>query len=239
MAGAWVSIGYHEEELLFAIDLLRRGDTIVDVGANIGIYSMCAAAVGAEAIAFEPIKAARLAFEFNERINGVTKQVTVYPFALSDFEGSASMTSELESSNRFLLPNERADSLPVTVRKLDDVLDAQSIHSPTVLKVDAEGADEAVLRGARELLSRCQPAVIVEIWAGGLGVRSFLESLGYGIFHYNSRLRTLEPIASSFSTDGYFVGIHRDRLSRTTELLQRSTQSRGGPSVTWLPLFSS
>jgi len=239
IAGSWVSMGYHEEELVFALAFLRPGDTLIDVGANIGVYSMAAAAAGAGVVAFEPVGDARFVFETNARLNHASERIKLLPFALADFDGTAQMTSGLESSNRFLREGETGASAPVAVRTLDSLTtDLDLGRGKVVLKVDAEGSDEAVLRGARSLLSTAHPAVIVEVWCGGPGVRRLLEALGYQMYHYDSLTRRLEAIPQSFNGQGYFVAIHRDELALTEERLATAAarpQERLAPTILWRP----
>ena len=67
LASAWVSAGFHEEELLFLRDFAGPADVLADVGANLGAYSLVAVSSGATSIAFEPDPRARAILEENVR----------------------------------------------------------------------------------------------------------------------------------------------------------------------------
>lgn len=233
MAGTWVSIGYHEEELVFLRETIAPEDLFVDVGANIGVYSMVAAARGARVVAFEPFPQAREAFLENVTLNGCADRVTVHPCALSDERSTMTLTTDLESSNHLVVG--AGSGLTVDVRLLDEVLsnDALSGRRVAIVKVDAEGFDANVLRGARRILTEQKPCVIVEVWAGGREVREILEPLGYAIYHFDATRRELEFVPSDFSSEGYFVAIHAESIDRIRERLRSSPTRRAAPAVTW------
>ena len=232
MAGVWVSIGYHEEELLFLLSVLQPDEVFVDVGANIGVYSMVASACGARVVAFEPVATARAAFEENVRLNRAEATTRVHPVALSDEPGKMKITNDLESSNHLVVGE--GEGTWVDVCRLDDVLEADKPRSRIgVIKVDAEGFDANVLRGAQSTLSRYRPAVIVEVWAGGRDVRAVLEPLGYKMFHFVAPRQTLESIDDDFAQEGYFVAVHLDEIDRITSRLAKARTPDLAPRVRW------
>lgn len=237
MAGAWIAVGLHEpSEMLFAHDLLRPGDAFVDVGANLGVYSMIAAGRGARAIAFEPNADARGALEENARRNGA--RVEVLPFAAADMDARARLTTDLESSNHLVLSEAPgAVGVEIEVRRVDTVVPPLlgTGESIALMKVDAEGFDADVLRGARSVLAVHKPAVVVEIWAGGREVREVLAASGYDVFFYDADAHALVPIPEDYARHGYFLGVHRERRAATeARLREPRTLVRAAPRVTWL-----
>lgn len=241
MAGAWIAVGLHEPaEMLFAIHLLRPDDLFVDVGANLGIYTVLAARRGARVVAFEPVPRAHAALARNLALNGIAGNVRVVPAALADVAGRFPLTTHLESSNHLVrqgIPVAPGSTM-VDVARLDDVLPAGAApDGPALLKVDAEGADELVLAGAVRTLERARPAVIVEIWAGGRGVRELLEARGYLAFRYAFQQRALVPLDVGFEGDGYLIAVHRTRLDETRARLQAAAPVLIEPPRVrwWLP----
>jgi predicted RNA methylase len=108
LAAAWLSVGDHEAELSFVRALLRSEDTFVDVGANIGVYSIIAAVRGARVLAFEPNASARATLTANLALNHVEDSVQVLSCALADFSGRARFTTDLEAANHLdIEPEER------------------------------------------------------------------------------------------------------------------------------------
>jgi FkbM family methyltransferase len=229
LAAAWVSVGDHEAELPFVRTLLRPEDTFVDVGANIGVYTVVAALRGARVLAFEPNANARGMLSANLALNRVEDRVEVLPFALADFSGPARFTTDLESSNH-LQTTPEANCEVVEVRELDALV--KPARQVTLVKIDAEGFDEAVLRGARGTLERERPVVIVETWAGAHSLRLFLGELGYEFFLYQDGL---QPLPADFSQDANLVAIHSARVEWVRERL-RTVQSerRRGPRAQWI-----
>ncbi|WP_254543880.1 FkbM family methyltransferase [Halomarina pelagica] len=148
------------DERAVAADLvsrLRPDDVVYDVGANLGIYTCLAADVVDTVIAFEPHpeNAARLA----DNVDLNDASVVVSRYALSDAAGVAELAITLEglgSAGHTLLTAANPDARTVSVetRRGDDLVAAGEIPPPTVVKVDAEGAELSVLRGLRETLSR-------------------------------------------------------------------------------------
>jgi FkbM family methyltransferase len=180
-------------------------------------------------MAFEPNGSARAILTANLALNHVEDRVQVWPFALADFSGPARFTTDLESSNH-LETDSKASGALVEVREFDALVKPSS--QVTVMKVDAEGFDEAVLRGARESLKRERPVVIVETWAGAHSLRQFLGTLGYEFFLYEGGLRSLPP---DFMDDANLVAIHAGRLEWVRDRLGAvHTGPRPRPRAKWI-----
>lgn len=137
---------------------------VVDVGAYRGDFAAAALAAfpGSSALLFEPgpSKAAAL----RERYRG-DPNVRVFEVALGDEQGDALLHEQEDSATDSLLPSAEAAeeaTRPVRVRRLDAVLDEEGVPSVDLLKVDTQGYDLRVLRGAEETLARCHPALLVE-----------------------------------------------------------------------------
>lgn len=229
LAGAWLSVGDHEAELPFVRALLRPGDTFVDVGANIGVYSVIAAVRGARVLAFEPNRSARETLKANVALNHVEARVQVESCALADFSGVARFTTDLESSNHLEVDSEATGEV-VEVRELDSMVDPGA--PVTLIKIDAEGFDEAVLRGARLTLERDRPVLIVETWSGAKSIRRLLGMLEYEFFLYEHDLRSLP---ADFAQDANIVAIHASRVDWVRERLRTSrSERRRGPRARWV-----
>lgn len=203
IAGCLLAVGFTEpREQHFVADICRPGDVFLDVGANIGLYGVTAGYQGATVVAFEPVeRAARLAEE-NMRRNRV--EGIVHRVALADRDGMTGFSegdvgAHIDPSG----PNE------VRVRRLDAFDIEPGVI--TILKVDAEGHDLEVLRGAHDLLAQILPIVLVEIWAGGREVRELLDPLGYRYFDYD--WRSCRLLDERGQLDGNLLAIHPDRLA--------------------------
>jgi FkbM family methyltransferase len=141
---------------------LKEGMTFVDVGAHVGTYTLLAAqAVGrdGEVHAFEPNPAAFKLLELNLRLNGFSN-VHAHPCAVADTGGTSELAIYAEATISSLAPREggaggRAvlKTVRTEVVRLDDLF-ALSGKRVDLVKVDVEGAELMVFRGARGLLER-------------------------------------------------------------------------------------
>ncbi len=131
---------------------LGPGALFVDVGANVGLYSLLALDAGAEVIACEPVAASRDQLEANLALNDYA--ATVLPVAVGAAPGQATMAGP-DLNRMHLAPGgESAGSLSVDrtveVRTLDDILGSRVADG---VKIDVEGAERLVLEGGREALA--------------------------------------------------------------------------------------
>jgi FkbM family methyltransferase len=237
MAAVLLGAGLTErEDALFVLDLLRPGDLFVDVGANIGFYTVLAARRGARVQAFEPAAQARAVCEHNARLNGVQARTTVSRAACGDARGVARFTTGLDIRNHLAGTEEPGVDVPVTT--LDDELAHQAHQSETavtMLKIDAEGHDLDVLRGALGAVERLRPAILIEIWLGGARVRELLDGLAYRPYAYDPDSRLLAEIAPGARQRGNLLLISDPTLERVrarVETAERPTLR--APSVRWM-----
>ena len=161
---------------------IRPGDTVLDVGANLGYFSGYFASLtgpGGNVISFEPNPIVRRILQRSVRRRRV-RAISVCEHAVSDVSGqvlslqinpltfgdNSTLNPDLKNRERMGWP-----VLEVKVRTLalDDLLQGdrlvfrgQSMPLPSFLKVDAEGNDLAVLQGATRILERARPFVMVE-----------------------------------------------------------------------------
>lgn len=221
------------EEMLFTTHLLRPGDLFVDVGANVGVYSLLASGVaGARSIAFEPVAATLARLRENVVLNGIGDRVDIRAVAAGGAGGVVRMRSDLGAQNRLLHPGEHGPRYPeVEIVRLDDSLPA----APMLMKIDVEGFELAVLEGAGTLLDASQlVGVIIELAGHGREfgfsddqVRTTLSARGFQEYRYDPRRRLLAPASG------------RDRRSSQNALFLRSIEIvaqrvRTAPP-TWIP----
>ena len=158
------------------VDSLRPGMTVIDVGAHIGFFTIGAARrVGptGQVHAFEPAALTLSALRHHVRLNDVADRVAVFGGVACDVVGEAtfyayrdSMAASLARSNvEDLNPEartERAAELTVPAITLDRYCAEREI-TPDVIKIDVEGAECHVLRGAADILRRHRPLIWCEI----------------------------------------------------------------------------
>ena len=198
--GAGVTLFYvvredYEPEVHFLEKLISPGDVFVDAGANCGVYTVAAAhfaGPSGKVLAFEPGEDSLAMLRRNVQLNRFN-HVHVFPLALSESSGTARLYSHNHGASSFTLGRtEEGDrlSFDIETATLDSVLARESITQVDVIKMDVEGAEELILRGATQLFDRCQPKVIFEINPPAIsrlnlsqqGAWDFLETRGYQFF---------------------------------------------------------
>jgi FkbM family methyltransferase len=195
MTGATGNVyaGLHEfEDMAFLLHFLREGECFVDVGANVGSYSVLAAAVcAARVVAFEPGDLARAALARNVADNQVGARVDIDLRAVSAHGGVRRFTRGQDTTNRF------ADDAAVDVEEVATVsLDEALVgRRPALLKIDVEGAESEVFAGAERLLHEAPPAAIIVELSGPdhVALQARLAAQGYTACRYLPFERRLVP----------------------------------------------
>jgi FkbM family methyltransferase len=185
---------YDRAELELVRRELSAGGDFVDVGAHIGMYSVAAALAGAgRVLAFEPNPAARDQLSANLELNGC-RNVIVTPKAAGDSDGETLLHVPATPDPSFssLVPGRFAEGEPVdvAVTTVDREVEAHGLR-PTVVKIDVEGGELAVVAGMRRTLE-LRPALVVEVnEESGRALATRLSPLGYRAFRVGRR--KLEP----------------------------------------------
>ena len=187
---------YERDEIRFVRRLLKPGDSAIDVGGHIGFFTMqMAAAVGPDGriYAFEPLDSNANLLERSIAENGFGDRVRFQRAAVGAAPGTATLTFPVETLNSggaYLLRN---GSAPLAGNQKKDVplvaLDALELRRPVrFIKMDVEGAEPQVLRGAARILKEDTPVILSELHptqlerASGVTAGEFLAqiaALGY------------------------------------------------------------
>jgi FkbM family methyltransferase len=166
----WGYSGYERGTTRLLGDLLPSRTCVVDVGANVGYYSVLAAATatGAEVHAFEPWPPAFRWLARNAALNGFPN-LHLNQAALSDVDGEARLylPADRAWSNASLLGGfvEQRGSLTVPAVRLDTYCRRKGIPRVDLIKLDVEGGELKVLEGLGDLLEAWWPDVICEVLA--------------------------------------------------------------------------
>jgi len=162
---------YEAETLQVLAGILRErpAPTVFDVGANTGFYSMAALALAPTACvhAFEPVPRIAQALTTNIMVNGLSNRVRVNTCAVAEHSGQVELHVPDETWGNATLNVDGFRGLAghvehVEAVTLDDYVAMHAIERIDVLKIDVEGHEDAVLRGARSVLARHRPAVLCE-----------------------------------------------------------------------------
>jgi FkbM family methyltransferase len=218
--------------------LVDRGDHVVDLGANVGWYTrILAEAVGSAGRVYsvEPIPRTFRFLEYSVRSLGLTN-ITLFNCASSDREGTAVMQVPRESAAENFYQasivsvedvDRRLRQVEVRVTALDTLLATTAVPI-TFIKCDVEGHEEHALRGARGTITRCHPAMLVELSADpdeegspACDLVRWLEQQGYGVYWLRSD-KLVRRMAGETSVNYFFLGeTHVDRLVRLGTSVER------------------
>ena len=158
---------FEEDELTYLRNLSTDGSTIVDVGANIGIYTIeLAREVGANGmvLAFEPSPDTFSRLERNLSINEMNN-VKTFQVALSDKDSTIDVFLAADPAYSSCDPDENLktiDTCNVPCARLDTIWRDLDCPTVSVIKIDVEGMELSVLKGAELLLRMCKPVLLIE-----------------------------------------------------------------------------
>ncbi len=218
----WRGTEYYEPITTLVLqELVRPGDAFMDVGANIGFYSLILSVSrpGLKVIAFEPNPKAHELLKANAAANHLG-QIVCAPLAMSDTTGTARLhlsASDMSASLRPDFDFHPTGAVPVQTTTLDDFLaraptvvgqcfqpvtpDRQDACPTTrlVIKVDVEGHEAAFFTGARRTLAALRPDIVAEVAVDhGDETLSLLREAGYRFFPITDRglfeSETLTPV---------------------------------------------
>jgi FkbM family methyltransferase len=227
--------GLHEyEDMAFVLHALRPDDLFIDVGANIGSYTVLAAgAVGARTISCEPIPTTYRHLLDNVRLNNLEPLVQTRNVAIGSSAGNIPFSSGLDTMNHALSPGEKVEGVVnVPVAVLDTLL-AQ--EAPVVMKIDVEGYETEVLNGATETMRHeSLLAVLIELNGSGerygysdRAIHERLVAWGFSAAVYAPARRELRPIKSKSFGAGNTLYV------RDADLLQERVRDAPRFKVQW------
>jgi FkbM family methyltransferase len=204
MTGATGNIycGLHEyADMAFVLHLLRDDDLFLDLGSNVGSYTVLASRVcGARSIAVEPDPGTVVRLRRNVEVNGIGGCVEIVETALGAQTGVARFSIGNDTTNR-IVGNASESSREVRLASLDSIV---GDRRPTMIKMDVEGYEAEVLKGACETLKR-ESLLAVETETSDGEVISALTDAGFERWYYNPARRELarEPLDVSASNALY------------------------------------
>lgn len=187
------------DDMGFLLHFLRDKDLFIDIGANVGAYTILASGeVGASTIAIEPIPSTFKNLIENININQIQEKVKALNIGLGSKKDILRFTQSMDTVNHVATENE-SDTINIEVQKLDTIILQKK---PLLIKIDVEGFETDVLEGSEEALkSEDLKAIIIEL--NGSGKRyGYDENLihikllnhGFKPYKYNPKTRKLLQI---------------------------------------------
>lgn len=203
-----------EPETIEWLGQFAGDEVLVDVGANIGLYSIMAAARGVRVFAFEPESQNYALLNRNIYLNGMGERVTAYCAALSDragfstlflsaFSAAGSCHSFGESVDFRALPMQAAFTQGCYSTTLDEMIASGAMPVPDHIKVDVDGIEHRVLAGAaRTLRDPRVKSVLVEVNTALEDHWQLVDRLLELGFDYSR-----DQVQASLRKDGMFEGV--------------------------------
>ncbi|MFS8830175.1 FkbM family methyltransferase [Synechococcus sp. R8-2] len=229
--GEWL-----ESEISFCKHFLRPGMNVIDVGANVGVYTFLAAhRVGptGSVIAIEPTASCLQCMRKTISASSLEDVVFLIEAAAGEHEGTVQLGEERSGAfNSIGNPKQASGQASnngegkiVNLVTLDSVWRSKGEPRIDLIKIDVEGAEEQVVSGSLELLAASHPVLILENKHGpkvtGTSTAKILEPLGYEFYTYNHFLNKLAKIKTqqySISTLN-IIAIHSSDLEKVADMI--------------------
>ena len=226
--------GYYEKELADLIGkMLKPGDVFLDIGANIGYFSLLAASKDptCKVIAFEPAKDIFGKLKENITINHFKNIITVNTAVGEKSEEKVLFLSRSDNlgMSSFRQPeNFSGETEKVKVVSIDDWIKIAGLHKIDLIKIDVEGSEMTVLKGMMEVLGRCKPSLVMEINPETLAmfdlkaadIINVMAELKFEGFEISKDSNLVNPNTEVKQTKN-FVFIHPDKIQSYSELINR------------------
>lgn len=167
-----INDNYERAEIGLLRRAVRRTDTFIDVGGNAGYYSLAIASkpdFEGRVVAFEPLTSIRSLFQRSVEFNDLQSRIRILPFALAAEPGSMAIVHSENSMNIGGSHLSRSDKIPnsyheyVAVETLDRIAVDLKLERIDVMKIDIEGAEGLFFAGARQMIERDLPTMLVEV----------------------------------------------------------------------------
>ncbi|MTJ52441.1 FkbM family methyltransferase [Anabaena sp. UHCC 0253] len=217
---------WFEKEMEFWRNYIKPGMTVIDVGANVGVYTFSAALkVGktGRVLAIEPFSGCVRCLQETCKINELP-WVKVCAGAASDKNSTVKLLLHSANELNEIISGEAAADMPsgsfeeVPCFTLDSLIEQENIQQVDFLKMDAEGHEMAVLAGSQQLINQFTPVILYENIAGSQGsnieVAEYLQSIGYQLFYYQPFMQKFIPV--NFSQDSHqlnFIAVPPEKIS--------------------------
>ncbi|HSR87903.1 MAG TPA: FkbM family methyltransferase [Pontiella sp.] len=204
------------EEMFFLLHFLREDDQFLDVGANVGVYSLLASALtGASSMAIEPVPETFTRLREHVKLNGLEGKIECINQGVGEEAGSLRFSTGSQDCLNHVVPvdsNDDTPSIQIPVTTLDAIHDRTS---PAMMKLDIEGYEWHALKGAARLLEdRRLKAIVLEfnLHAERYGVSAqqvedLLRNAGFSTYAYDPYRRTLNP--TPFNTNGNSLWVRK------------------------------
>lgn len=199
---------------------------VIDVGAHMGFFTLRIARNVEKVVAIEPDPTNFIFLTLNVRQNELQQKVTLCNLALSQNDGLAFLDRNGYGYGRSKITTERTKYLTKT-RRLDSLAAEIALTSVDLIKIDTEGSELDVLKGAEEILCKYKPDLLIAAYHfpnEHLMIAGYLRKHGYSVFCYSI------PLALSFNKETYLYATDNVRTSKASGLVDLSATGAGRAS---------
>ncbi|MBL4708758.1 MAG: FkbM family methyltransferase, partial [Flavobacteriales bacterium] len=205
--------GFESIEIDFVNKNLKDGQVFIDIGANFGLYSVFVSKKfpNAKIHSFEPLPETFEIFQKNINHN-ICDNITSNNQGLSFEKGELYFTNDRYAGNHIVMnPTKTLNLTKVEVTILDEYVKEKAITKVDFIKCDVEGAELLVLQGAKEVIEKFHPIILIEIydeWTNRFGhsandVIEYLLSFGYKIKMINHKSEKIEEFDKNKMNEAY------------------------------------
>jgi len=238
--GRW----YDLEMQLFLSDLIKRGDTVIDVGANRGMFALAASRLLGDlgkVICFEPNPGC-LRLLNQEIVSNDIKNIVVHPVGLGEREEELALSVPFISSGEGTFGTsqygeEATYKIKAKIMKGDDLLGEQN---PCLIKIDVEGFECNVIAGLTKTINRHHPIIVTEVVPELLGACGFsvadlvrlMQRNGYEGYKLSLTTKSgrytwgVAPLSTADSSHYDAVWIHPASRNETVSIFSRQFRGR-------------
>jgi len=226
---------WFEKELGFLLRWLRPGMTVIDIGANVGVYSLPLArrvAPHGHVFAYEPGSAPRTMLE-RSRTHNRADNLHIVPAAVSDSPREGQLVLGVSSELNSLQGSGPGE--PVRITSLDMEEGARGWDTVDFIKIDAEGEEERILAGGKSFFERQSPLVMYEIKvddAADDALRAAFPQRGYNVYRMHPEAMVLVPDDPAKPLDRYELNLFAAKPDRAAAL------ANDGLLLDWIPAWA-
>lgn len=183
--------GWEKISMRLWIDLCKNSSTIIDIGANTGIYSLVAKAINPSAAVygFEPVKRVNEKFIKNCALNNF--DISCLAYAISNYNGEAVIYDTNADHiysvtvNKNMAVGIETFETKIKTKKLSSFIEEMNIENIDLIKIDVETHEPEVLEGMEDYLNKFQPTMLIEILNDEVGkkVQDLIKGIDYIYFN--------------------------------------------------------
>ena len=221
--------GWEKLSMKLWITLCKNAKTILDVGANTGIYALAAKATnpGAKVIAFEPLKRVCSRLKKNAGLNkfdidciekalsNKTGKAIIYEND-AEFIAAASLNADVRAYGQIDTATE------IEAITLDDFISENNLSGIDLIKIDVETFEPQVLEGFKRHLSQFKPTFIIEILMDEVGekIQRMLDGHGYLYFNIDDQQEKIRRVDQIVKSDYFNYLVCTENKARELQLIQ-------------------